>query len=88
MVLLGRRSAEEKIASFLIGWRDRLARLGDPTNTVPLPMGRQDIADFLGLTIETVSRTFTKLERDGLIEIVPGGVCLLDLERVEALAAA
>ncbi len=88
MVLLGRRSAEEKVASFLVGWRDRLARLGDMTNTVPLPMGRQDIADFLGLTIETVSRTFTRLERDGLIDIVPGGVGLADLERVEALAAA
>jgi CRP/FNR family transcriptional regulator len=88
MVLLGRRSAEEKVASFLIGWRDRLARLGDATNTVPLPMGRQDIADFLGLTIETVSRTFTKLERDGLIEIMPGGVRLADSERVEALSAA
>jgi CRP/FNR family transcriptional regulator, anaerobic regulatory protein len=88
MVLLGRRSAEEKIASFLIGWRDRLARLGDATNAVPLPMGRQDIADFLGLTIETVSRTSTKLERDGVIDIVPGGVGLADLERVEALAAA
>jgi CRP/FNR family transcriptional regulator, anaerobic regulatory protein len=62
MVLLGRRSAEEKVASFLIGWRVRLARLGDATNTLPLPMGRQDIADFLGLTIETVSRTLTKLE--------------------------
>jgi CRP/FNR family transcriptional regulator len=88
MVLLGRRSAEERIASFLIGWRDRLARLGDVTNPVPLPMGRQDIADFLGLTIETVSRTFTKLERDGVIDIVPGGVGLADLDRVEALAAA
>ena len=64
------------------------ARLGDGTNAVPLPMGRQDIADFLGLTIETVSRTFTKLERDGLIEIMPGGVCLVKLERIEALAVA
>ena len=88
IVLLGRRSAEEKVASFLIGWRDRLARSGGATNTVPLPMGRQDIADFLGLTIETVSRTFTKLERDGLIEIMPGGVCLVKLERIEALAVA
>jgi len=87
VVLLGRRSAEEKVASFLINWRDRLSRLGDVTNTVPLPMVRQDIADFLGLTIETVSRTFTKLERDGVIEIVPGGICLLDLERIQSLAA-
>jgi CRP/FNR family transcriptional regulator len=79
MALLGRRSAEEKVASFPIGWRDRLARLGDATNTVPLPMGRQDIADFLRLIIETVNR---------LIEIVPGGVCLRNLECVQSLAAA
>jgi CRP/FNR family transcriptional regulator len=88
MVLLGRRSAEEKIASFLISWRDRLIQLTGPTKTISLPMSRQDIADFTGLTIETVSRTFTKLERDGVIEIIPGGVSLLDPERAEALAAA
>lgn len=88
MVLLGRRSAEEKIATFLVGWRDRLVQLGGTSKTVPLPMSRQDIADYLGLTIETVSRTLTKLERDGVIEIMPGGVCLLDPARAEALAAA
>jgi CRP/FNR family transcriptional regulator len=88
MVLLGRRSAEEKVATFLIGWRDRLAQLWSPSKMVPLQMSRQDIADYLGLTIETVSRTFTKLERDGVIEIMPGSVCLLDPARAEALAAA
>ena len=88
MVLLGRRSAEEKVAGFLIGWRDRLVRIAAPTKTVPLPMSRQDIADFLGLTIETVSRTLTKLGREGVIEILPGSVCLLDQARAEALAAA
>lgn len=88
MVLLGRRSAEEKVATFLIGWRDRLVQLSGPSTTVALPMSRQDIADFLGLTIETVSRTFTKLERDRVIGIMPGSVCLLDPARAEALAAA
>jgi CRP/FNR family transcriptional regulator, anaerobic regulatory protein len=88
MVLLGRRSAEEKVATFLLGWRDRLGQFSSPEKTVPLPMSRQDIADFLGLTIETVSRTFTKLERDGVIDIMPGSVCLLDPVRAEALAAA
>ena len=88
MVLLGRRSAEEKVATFLIGWRDRLGRLGGLAKMVPLPMSRQDIADYLGLTIETVSRTFTKLERDGVIEILPGSISLLDPARAEALAAA
>jgi CRP/FNR family transcriptional regulator len=88
MVLLGRRLAEEKVAIFLVGWRDRLIQLRGPTPTVPLPMSRQDIADYLGLTIETVSRTFTKLERDGVIEILPGGVRLSDPARADALAAA
>jgi CRP/FNR family transcriptional regulator, anaerobic regulatory protein len=88
MVLLGRRSAEEKVATFLVSWRARLARLGSPARTLPLPMSRQDIADYLGLTIETVSRTFTKLERDGVIEILPGSISLRDPARAEALAAA
>jgi len=88
MVLLGRRSAEEKVASFLVSWRDRLARQHGSSVILPLPMSRQDIADYLGLTIETVSRTFTKLERDGVIDIISGGVHLLDTARAEALAAA
>jgi CRP/FNR family transcriptional regulator len=88
MTLLGRRTAEEKVASFLLNLRQRWARLagGRPSVTVEVPMSRQDIADFLGLTIETVSRTFTKLSRDRTITIVPGGVRLLDLARLEAAA--
>lgn len=88
MVSLGRRSAEERVAAFLIGWRNRLQRIGRAAKTVYLPMSRQDIADYLGLTVETVSRTLTKLERDGVIVIVPGGVRLMDTRRAEALAAA
>lgn len=88
MVLLGRRAADEKLASFLLAWRQRLLPLGGASDMVPLPMSRQDIADYLGLTIETVSRTFTKLERRGAIQIVHGGICLRDRARVEALAAA
>ncbi|MFT4120394.1 helix-turn-helix domain-containing protein [Bradyrhizobium sp.] len=88
MVLLGRRSAEEKVATFLLGWRERLLALKRASDRVPLPMSRQDIADYLGLTIETVSRTFTKLERHGAIEIIQGGISLRDAALVEALAAA
>lgn len=88
MVLLGRRSADEKVAAFLLGWRERLSSLEGSSETVSLPMSRQDIADYLGLTIETVSRTFTKLERRGVIEIIHGGISLLAPAQVEALAAA
>lgn len=88
MLLLGRRTAEEKVAAFLVGWRERLARIGDERETIWLPMSRQDIADYLGLTIETVSRTLTRFEREKMLSIVAGGVRLLDSPRAEALAAA
>lgn len=88
MLVLGRRTAEEKVASFLIGWRDRWARVTRSSVTVPLQMSRQDIADFLGLTIETVSRTISRLARDKLILVVPDGIRLLDPARMEKLASA
>jgi CRP/FNR family transcriptional regulator len=88
MLLLGRRTAEEKVASFLIGWRERLAHIGDNRQTIALPMSRQDIADYLGLTIETVSRTLTRFEREKMLIIVTGGVRLLDPTRAAAMAAA
>jgi CRP/FNR family transcriptional regulator, anaerobic regulatory protein len=90
MMLLGRRTAEEKLVSFLLGLRGRWAKLygGRVSATVQLPMSRQDIADYLGLTIETVSRTFTKLAKDKTLLIVPEGVRLMNLARMETLAAA
>lgn len=88
MVLLGRRTAEEKVAAFLVALRERLCRLGRRGVTLALPMTRQDIADYLGLTLETVSRTFSKLARDRVILIVPDGVRVLDRDRLQAIAAA
>ena len=64
-LLLGHRSAMEKLACFLLHW----ARHSTQQATVTLEMSRQDIADFLGLTIETVSRTLSKLEKDGIIKM-------------------
>jgi CRP/FNR family transcriptional regulator len=90
MMLLGRRTAEERLVAFLLGLRERWAGLGSghASVTVRLPMGRQDIADCLGLTIETVSRTFAKLARERTLLIVPDGVRLMNLQRMETLAAA
>jgi CRP/FNR family transcriptional regulator len=87
MVILGRRNAAERIASFLIGFRDRWSRISSqPSVYIPLPMSRQDIADFLGLTIETVSRIVNRLAREKSIVIVPDGVRLLNVAKIEALA--
>lgn len=88
MLLLGRRNADEKVAAFLLNLQARYARIGQKSVTVPLPMSRQDIADYLGLTIETVSRTLTKLAKDKALVVVPDGVRLLSMDKLDALAAA
>jgi CRP/FNR family transcriptional regulator len=87
MVILGRRTAEEKIVAFLIGLRNRWSRIDGSTLNVPLPMTRQDIGDFLGLTVETVSRMFTRLAKQKALVVTPDGVRLLDPARLEAIAA-
>lgn len=87
MMLLGRRTADERIAAFLTGLQARYVRIGLSSVTLELPMGRLDIADHLGLTIETVSRTLSRLDRDGCILIVPGGVRLIDQVRLDRMSA-
>ncbi|HKW55568.1 MAG TPA: helix-turn-helix domain-containing protein [Stellaceae bacterium] len=70
MMLLGRKSARERVASFILMLSDAASRRGQRVDTVFLPMRRSDIADYLGLTTETVSRTLTRLRAQGLIEFV------------------
>lgn len=81
-LLLGRRSAIEKVAAFLVDWADYSA----DHRSVSLAMTRQDIADYLGLTIETVSRTLSQLEREKLIEMPSARqIRLTDLEALRDL---
>ncbi len=81
MLLLGRKTAQEKLATFLLDMADRMA---DGAAHIDLPMQRADIADHLGLTIETVSRTLTQLARDRLIGLRPGSRAI-DLRDMGAL---
>lgn len=75
MLLLGRKDAEEKIATFLLDMSERLAGVARENcgaaalDRFELPFSRQQVADILGLTIETVSRQLTALKRAGLIEL-------------------
>jgi CRP/FNR family nitrogen fixation transcriptional regulator len=65
-LLLGRKNAHERIAIFLM---DMLQRHAMTQDAVELPMSRQDIADYLGLTIETVSRTLTEMAHSATIDL-------------------
>ena len=73
MLLLGRKTARERLASFLIILADRqgklLKRNTENGLVVPIPLTRESIAEYLGLTIETVSRQFTALRKDGIIDL-------------------
>lgn len=84
---LGRKSALERIASFLVSLVDR-AGYGDSRSIImQLPMSRLDMADFLGLTIETVSRSLTKLRTRGVIELPHATTLVIeDLDRLRELA--
>lgn len=86
LVTVGQRSAIERVAAFLLALR---RRSGDAdAETVTLAMRRSDIADLLGLTIETVSRTLSKLRTMGVIDVELGGttVTLRDVPRLTDLA--
>ena len=67
MVLLGRKTAKERVASFLVSLLERAVKRGQSGTQLDIPMSRTDIADYLGLTTETVSRTITGLRRLKLI---------------------
>jgi CRP/FNR family transcriptional regulator len=88
MLTLGRKSASEKVASFLL----LIARNVDPGTasqrpmSFDLPLSRSDIADYLGLTIETVSRQLTKLHADRVIDIHNRRVVVSSLERLSLVA--
>lgn len=86
MLLLGRKTAQERIATFLLRLRRRLEEIGAPCDPLPLPMSRAEIADYLGLTTETVSRAFTHLRRAGLIAAGTGDASVLDLVGLRRLA--
>ena len=81
LMILGRMTATERVASFLL----ELSERNEDEKCIELPMGRCDIGDYLGLTIETVCRVLSDLRRRGVIEVSPHSVMLLDRFALEAI---
>jgi CRP/FNR family transcriptional regulator len=86
MDVLSRRQAGERIAMFLLGLGERYRRIGRPAHDFRLPMSRDEIARYLGLALETVSRSFSRLQDDGTIEVRGRRVRVLDEARLQAAA--
>lgn len=85
MLLLGRKNAREKVATFLLDMSRRLRT--DRDGVMELPLSRQQIADILGLTIETVSRQISEMKRLGVIALAGRrGVRICDADRLENMA--
>jgi CRP/FNR family transcriptional regulator len=87
MLLLGRKTSVERVASFLLHLGTRASARGGKSDRIALPMTHTDIGDYLGLTVETVSRTFTKLRQKSLIATPgPHEVEIIDFDGLERMA--
>lgn len=86
MMTLGALKSEQRLAAFLLSMSDRLTALGYSPYEFILRMSREEIGNFLGLTLETVSRLFSRFAREGLLEIHQREVKLLNLPALHQLA--
>ena len=86
LLLLGKRSADERLAAFLLSLSQRFGLRGYSPNEFNLSMSRNDIGNYLGLAVETVSRLFSRLQEDGTLVVRSRHVRLLDIQHLHALA--
>ena len=82
MVILGQKSAEQRLAAFLISISNRFRRRGFSATQFNLSMSRSDIGNYLGLALETVSRLFTRFQNEGLLHVDRKHIELLDREKL------
>ena len=88
MVILGQKSAEQRLAAFLISISNRFRRRGFSATQFNLSMSRSDIGNYLGLALETVSRLFTRFQNEGLLHVDRKHIELVDRERLCAYSGA
>ncbi len=87
MLLLGNMSADQRFAAFLVNLSSRYAARGYSSSTFQLRMSREEIGNYLGLTIESISRLLSRLKKQGLLRVANREIELLDPVRLKAMAA-
>lgn len=86
LFLLGKKDAEERLSSFLISISNRLSQRGFSPVEFNLSMSRQDIGNYLGLALETISRQFTHFQDEGIISVERRHITILDLDHLKQIA--
>lgn len=86
LMLLGKKSADERLAALLVSLSDRYKQRGFSATEFHLSMSRNDIGNYLGLAVETVSRLFTRFQEEGLLSVRRKHIRIRDLERLRTLA--
>lgn len=85
LLSVGRKDAEARLARFLLSLSRRFAKIGYSATAFHLPMGRHDIGNYLGMTLETVSRILTRFEKSGYIKKERRSINLIDPEALNAV---
>jgi CRP/FNR family transcriptional regulator, anaerobic regulatory protein len=85
LLLLGKRSSEERLATFLLSLSHRLKKRGLSSSEFHLSMSRHEISNYLGLAVETISRLFTRFHEEGLLDVRRKYVRITDIDGLEAL---
>ncbi len=85
MLLLGSMRAEERLAAFLLNLTQRLQARGFSGSALILRMTREEIGSYLGLKLETVSRTFSKFQDDGILEVKQRQIRIIDQDKLQSL---
>ncbi len=87
LLLLGKKSAEDRLATFLLSLSQRFRKRGLSPTDFYLSMSRHEIGNYLGLAVETVSRLFTRFHDEGLLKVDRKHIQLTDLEALEAMVS-
>lgn len=86
MLLLAQMPAETRLASFLLGMSERLSKRGYAANEFNLSMSRGDIANLLGMAVETISRLLSHFQENGLLNVERKHITILDMDKLRQLA--